>query len=478
MGTTSTNDIRFNIINIIWIDLKVDNKENQFYLGELKKIKNAKIFCFKNIMDALILIKKIKFSETNIIISGSLYTEFIGKFKENLTDICIIPKIIIFTSNKERFIENNKNYNDKYTSFYNLGGIQTSFDDIKKFILKPLSKSLSKPLSTQINNTCKFEGSQLTFEYIDQKEKLKLPILYNLLIEKTSIDNYQSFTEYLYIKFSNNKEIYKLLNSIIYIPDIPLELLSKYYVRLYTIESQFNNDINTELRGNQKDKYLPFIKLLYEGVRLKSLPLTSNNILYRGSRISNDEIIKIKRYLENKIKDLPGAIVFSKSFLSFTKDKNLAEQYLKIKNDNENISKVLYIIEKGEKIDYSLSTHCDIENISIYPYEKEVLFFPFSSFEIKAIKEKIYNNEKIYEIKLLYLGKYIKEIEYIDEKVPDSKFKKELIELGLIPEKKLEKTKEIINLYKGFKDNMNKNNNNTIKEKKKEEEKEYNKNNS
>ena len=114
MGTTSTNDIRFNIINIIWIDLKVDNKENKYYLGELKKIKNAKIFCFKNIMDALKFIKKLKFSETYIIISGSLYTEFIEIFKENLTDICIIPKIIIFTSNKERFIENNKNYNDKY----------------------------------------------------------------------------------------------------------------------------------------------------------------------------------------------------------------------------------------------------------------------------------------------------------------------------------------------------------------------------
>ena len=88
------------------------------------------------------LIKKIKFSETNIIISVLICNEFIEKFEENWTDIFIIPKIIIFTSNKERFIENNKNYNDKYTSFYNLGGIQTSFDDIKKFILKPLSKSL------------------------------------------------------------------------------------------------------------------------------------------------------------------------------------------------------------------------------------------------------------------------------------------------------------------------------------------------
>ena len=51
------------------------------------------------------LIKKIKFSETNIIISVLICNEFIEKFEENWTDIFIIPKIIIFTSNKERFIE-------------------------------------------------------------------------------------------------------------------------------------------------------------------------------------------------------------------------------------------------------------------------------------------------------------------------------------------------------------------------------------
>ena len=59
-------------------------------------------------------------------------------------------------------------------------------------------------------------------------------------------------------------------------------------------------------------------------------------------------------------------------------------------------------------MDYSLSTHADIEKISFYPNEKEVLFFPFSSFEIKEIN---INNENIYEIKLLYLGKYFKKLE-------------------------------------------------------------------
>ena len=101
--------------------------------------------------------------------------------------------------------------------------------------------------------------------------------------------------------------------------------------------------------------------------------------------------------MKNKISNLPGAIAFSKSILSFTKDKNIAEQYLNNKDNknNDNESKVLYIIEKDDKIDYSLSTHCDMENISKYPKEKRVLFFPFSSFEIKDINEKKYNNEKI-----------------------------------------------------------------------------------
>ena len=65
-------------------------------------------------------------------------------------------------------------------------------------------------------------------------------------------------------------------------------------------------------------------------------------------------------------------------------------------------------MEKVDNIEYNLATHGDIENISFYPKEKEVLFFPFSSFEIKDIEEQIMNNEMIYIINLKYLGKYIK----------------------------------------------------------------------
>ena len=70
----------------------------------------------------------------------------------------------------------------------------------------------------------------------------------------------------------------------------------------------------------------------------------------------------------------------------------------------------MFILEKDDNLDYNLSIHGDIEKISYFPNEKEVLFFPFSSFEIKEIKEIDMGNEKKYEIKLLYLGKYLKEI--------------------------------------------------------------------
>ena len=151
---------------------------------------------------------------------------------------------------------------------------------------------------------------------------------------------------------------------------------------------------------------------------------------------------------------MPSSIVFSKSFLSFSKDKKVAEQFLKDKNKIENISKVLFILEKDDNIGYNLSTHGDIEKISFFPNEKEVLFFPFSSFEIKNLKEININNEKIYEIQLLYLGKYLKDIENDnnliknDILIPNTEFKKQIEEFGLI---KIECNQTIKNIYSKYK---------------------------
>ena len=442
--------------NVIWIDENLDNEENKKYSEELYSFGSLIVRLFKNLDKAIEQMKHIEFQETKVIVNDKLYYEFIQKFKENIIDMCIAPKIIIFTNNKQNFIEKNKNC--KNNTFYNFGGVVDSFEDVKKFLKNEYKQKNLKSI----------DDVQLTFEYIDKKEKLFLPLFFKTLIDNISNNNSEEYISSLYDEYSkDNEDIQCLLGSIKYIPDIPIEILSKYYARLYTTESDFFKNINKSLGLNKVEKYLPYIKSLYEGVKLKSLPLANNNILYRGTKISNDELKKIKDYIKNKIKDLPSSIVFSKSFLSFTKDKKIAENYLNIQNKNNNLSKVLFILEKDTNIEYNLCTHGDIEKISFFPNEREVLFFPFSSFEIKDIKQTIKGKEYIYEIRLLYLGKYLKDIEsdkniiINDNKIPDSEFKKQLCETGLIKKEKIEKinTKILYNNYKQYEKEIKENNN-------------------
>jgi hypothetical protein len=376
--------------NVIWIDSNVYNEENAQYRKELESIWYFKVKCFENIKEAINYLKEIQFVETKIVVSGRLYTEFLSKFIENLKEINVIPKIIIFAKEKESFIKNNQKYEEYINhSFYNFGGIKTTFEEIKNFLI-------NQNYGNKVYKN-KEENIQMTFEYIDSQAKLTLPLFYKTLIDIEPSDKVEKYTNEIYEKYSKeNKDINELLTQIKSLKDIPTELLSKYYIRAYTMESNFYTDINKDLGLNKKENHLPFIKTLYEGTKLKSLSLASNNTLYRGAKIANDEINKIKHYLKNKIENLPASIVFSKSFLSFSKEKEIAESYLENENNNKNLSKVLYILEKDDNVDYSLATHGDIENISFFPNEREVLFYPFSPFEIKDIEEVELKGEKIY----------------------------------------------------------------------------------
>jgi len=79
------------------------------------------------------------------------------------------------------------------------------------------------------------------------------------------------------------------------------------------------------------------------------------------------------------------------------------------------------------------------------------------------MKEINKGKEKRYEIKLLYLGKYLKEIENDKDiimneyEIPESEFKKQLSEFGLIKKEKIENinTKILFNTYEKYEKEIN-----------------------
>ena len=440
----------------IWLDKNINTKENQNYVKELELIYQIELKTYENIIKAIKYLETLNFEETKIIISGQLYDEFFLIFKKKVSKINVVPKIIVFTQDKNTFIKSHSDFRNLNNKFYCLGGVVDSFDDVEKFLNNPI-----KPIP----------DVQLTFEQIKTKEQLVLPLFFKSLIDALPNEAIEKYTISLYDNYAkNNNKVKELLGPIKYIKDIPIEILSKYYARLYTIESEFYDKINKDLGLNKYDNYLRFIKILYEGVKFKSLPLSKEKILYRGAKISNDEIIKIKENMNKKIEGLPSSIVFSKSFLSFSKDESRAKYFFKKGNNINDISRVLFVLEKNVEIDYNLSTHGDISKLSVYPNENEVLFFPFSTFEIKSIKEIYIGNEKGYEIKLLYLDKYLDDIEQDKNviknvnKLPDSKFKEQLSKTGLIKKEKIEKldTQTVYNSYKNYEKEVYSNKNNNI----------------
>ena len=457
---------------VIWIDPFIENENNADFFKSI--LQSLNIDLFTNIMEAINFLKIAKFSVVRIILNEEIYSDFLQCYQASILDMCIFPQTTILTNNEENAIQKNKANQIDGNMYYYFGGDFNSSDKIQNIL-----KAQPKPKNEGLEKRKKFDlDTQLTFDPIESKEQLILPLLFKSLIDKTSNDNMYEYTHELFDKYSQQNYTIKMVVDSVN-QSISMEKLVKAYAKLYSIESGFYRDINISLRKenikgsvktNQLEKFLyfPFIKVLYEGVKLKVLPLASDSMLYRGSQIGKDEIKSLKDKLKGKIEGLPSCIVFSRPFLSFTKDRDVAISFLNNGKANDNLSKVLFVLEKDDSIGYNVSTHCDLENLSFFQNEREVLFFPFSSFEIKDLKERYFGSEAGYEIRLLYLGKYIKDIENDKDlmakvkNMPESKFKDELIDCGLIEEEKIQNmsVKKLIKNFKKYEKEMDNNNNN------------------
>ena len=219
----------------------------------------------------------------------------------------------------------------------------------------------------------------------------------------------------------------------IYKVDCPISLRIKFWLRAYTLETKFYKDLNSDLLKGQAKIYLPYIKLLYAGLADNCINVNVKDDLYRGALINKEEIQNLINHKNNrKNSDLPYELIYCKSFMSFSLEKNVALRFMNNKNPTEKTIRVLYILKSESGLNHKSATNADLNGISYFESEREILLFPFSVYEIDDVK----NKGDYYEIYLNYLGKYKKLFSFKNQtdlynSIFKSKFIKELELVGL-----------------------------------------------
>ena len=439
---------------LIWIDYNIDNGENTIYQKMLKEILSYK--GFKTIIDGINEIKKIKFKKVMLMLTSSIFYDFIPIFEREKNTIFCCLNVIVFTRKEkiaevEQFCKENKKISSGY--LFDKTKIFDDIEKIKEFIKQTKKKHIkfTDHFETINNdNEIYFNYEIDNFEKINNFEELIFPIYFHESIKPITREEIRNFNYYILTLYDGeNDEIKNLITQFDDIPEMTIEIICKYWAYIYTLESK-NYDhnffliLNKGLRDNIYKLFLPFIKMMYEGLKRKVFTSIKNEELYSGGIISNRELLKIKNNLNNNSNDnnLPKVIYYIRAFKSFSRKNDASLGF--IKNSSRDSTGLLLIVLNDQNnninIEDEFVSNAYIKEFSYFgDLEDEVLFFPFSSFEVVKIKEdQVINKKRCVIIYLKYLGRYKK---YIEEKkstetmlrdVPISQFGRDITEIGLI----------------------------------------------
>ena len=194
--------------------------------------------------------------------------------------------------------------------------------------------------------------------------------------------------------------------------NIPYGILGIFYARMYTLESLFYKQIGQDLINEKFNLYSPYILTLYHALRINTIQSYHEDVLYRGTFITDKEINNIEQQLNNEEK----VFLSMKNFQSFSKDLFIAESFL-CQNTEGN---ALLIVEGIKELNNFYISNLDIENFSNFSNEKEVLFLPWSSFEIVSIRTDSLCGKNFKEIRMKYLNEYKNKIDGYLNKVWNS----------------------------------------------------------
>ena len=250
-------------------------------------------------------------------------------------------------------------------------------------------------------------------------ENISLPIILkkfsSRFIDEYELEEFKKFIYNNYSKDINKDEI----NFFCVKLKIPYYLYSKIFIRLYTMGTPFYRDLNHSLKNGNYSEFNQYIFTLYYGLNRKILKDCHEIFLYRSACINKNEY--------DNIINSSCRIVLTNMFMSFTNDKKIALTFMQTNSrlNNPNLKSILFIVNPLTQKNATV-TNIETEEFSFFELEKEVLFLPFSGFEIIKIEE----GEEYTTIYLNYLNKYEKKVmDYIDARSKDrvEDFTKELL---------------------------------------------------
>ena len=156
--------------------------------------------------------------------------------------------------------------------FYNPGGVFDDFDDLLNEMKIIKEKIVSNVMiEPRIKDKINYEGL-LAFEYLDSEEDLLAPALYKDIITNEKLIQEDCNKFHKYILSFNDDELNSLIKNLDLFIYIPFEILSKYWARFYTIESDFYKVLNNHLMKSKLPfNFKTYIKMLYTGVEINSL---------------------------------------------------------------------------------------------------------------------------------------------------------------------------------------------------------------
>ena len=404
--------------NIFWIDNDINSNINQsylifldYYLKDVYKSYNIQAFDSLDKFESYIKNDNElpNFPFIYAIIGESLVEDYFNRYCL-LQEPNIITATIIFSKNKDYHFS--KPYaNDLYL---NPGGIVDDFIEVIEYMQKPNFRFLKNNI--YIIPKKENENFGNTFEFAKNLSDITLPIIFTEIIKKNLIEDddikkFENFIFFKYLNSQNNQRIIPFtkpsLEKDVY---IPLKKRAKFLLRLYTYETDFYKEMNRELtKRSDFGPYKAYILILYFSIQNKNLKSYVDDKLYRKGFLSKkemDNIIKIFELKKNNIQgqnEISSVIYYSKPFLSFTKDISKIPD----KNIKPGKVRVKFILNPPKYKDKIFFSNIDMNKISSIKDEEEVLFLPYSCFEIENYKKL---GESEYEIILNYLDKYYDKI--------------------------------------------------------------------